>query len=249
MGDIEYKRTFDGRPITPEFVSGLILKKLKQDAEKRIGPIGNAVITVPYYFNDARRKATQDAGRIAGLNVIDIMNEPTAATLTYAWHRGELGATGKAIGAAADGSWSTTWAAGPSTSRWSATRPPTSRSWPPTATCSSAASIGTTGCWTTWPTSSRPATAKIPASRRQTVQFLRNECDEAKIELSDQDGDRRHLPPRRQDHHGPGHAGEVRIAHRRPAPANRRHDAVGARAGRDDPEGARRGGAGGQCRR
>jgi molecular chaperone DnaK len=95
MGDVEYKRMFDGQPITPEFLSALILKKLKQDAERRIGPIGNAVITVPYYFNDARRKATEDAGRIAGFNVIDIMNEPTAATLTYAWHRGELGATGK----------------------------------------------------------------------------------------------------------------------------------------------------------
>ena len=94
MGSIEYKRTFDGREITPEFLSALILKKLRQDAEARIGKIGNAVITVPYYFNDSRRKATQDAGRIAGLNVIDIINEPTAATLTYAWKRGELGATG-----------------------------------------------------------------------------------------------------------------------------------------------------------
>lgn len=94
MGDVQYKRMFDGRPITPEFISALILKKLRQDAEKRIGKIGNAVITVPYYFNDARRKATQDAGRIAGLNVIDIINEPTAAMLTYAWHRGELGAAG-----------------------------------------------------------------------------------------------------------------------------------------------------------
>ena len=94
MGNNDYKRMFDGREITPEFLSGLILKKLRQDAEKRIGKIGNAVITVPYYFNDARRKATQDAGQIAGLNVIDIINEPTAATLTYAWHRGELGAVG-----------------------------------------------------------------------------------------------------------------------------------------------------------
>jgi len=75
----------------------LILKKLRQDGQRRIGRIGNAVVTVPYYFNDARRKATQDAGRIAGLNVIDIINEPTAATLTYAWHQGELG-TGKAGG-------------------------------------------------------------------------------------------------------------------------------------------------------
>lgn len=93
MGNADYKRTFDGHEITPEFLSALILKKLKQDAEKRIGPIGNAVITVPYYFNDVRRKATQDAGRISGLNVIDIINEPTAATLTYAWQRGELGAS------------------------------------------------------------------------------------------------------------------------------------------------------------
>ncbi|MBN2023879.1 MAG: Hsp70 family protein [Pirellulales bacterium] len=94
MGDATYRRTFDGREITPEFLSALILKKLRQDAEKRIGKIGNAVITVPYYFNDARRKATEDAGRIAGFHVIDIINEPTAATLTYAWHRGELGASG-----------------------------------------------------------------------------------------------------------------------------------------------------------
>lgn len=95
MGNVEYKRTFDGHEITPEFLSALILKKLKQDAEAKIGPVGNAVITVPYYFNDSRRKATQDAGKIAGINVIDIINEPTAATLTYAWDRGELGAQGK----------------------------------------------------------------------------------------------------------------------------------------------------------
>jgi molecular chaperone DnaK len=97
MGNADFKRTFDGREITPEFLSGLILKKLRQDAEKRIGKIGNAVITVPYYFNDARRKATEDAGRIAGLNVIDIINEPTAATLTYAWHRGELGGSSEKV--------------------------------------------------------------------------------------------------------------------------------------------------------
>ncbi len=90
MGRAEFKKMFEGQEITPEFLSALILKKLRQDAEKRIGKIGNAVITVPYYFNDARRKATQDAGRIAGLNVVDIINEPTAATLTYAWKRGDL---------------------------------------------------------------------------------------------------------------------------------------------------------------
>ncbi len=91
MGNKNFYVVYQNKKLTPEFVSALILKKMKQDAEKTIGPIANAVITVPYYFNDVRRKATQDAGRIAGLNVIDIINEPTAATLAYAWSRGELG--------------------------------------------------------------------------------------------------------------------------------------------------------------
>jgi len=93
MGNKDFHVIYQDRKLTPEFVSALIIKKLKQDAEKVIGPIANAVLTVPYYFNDIRRKATQDAGRIAGLNVIDIINEPTAATLAYAWEMGELGRT------------------------------------------------------------------------------------------------------------------------------------------------------------
>ena len=91
MGSKDYFVVYQGKKLTPEFISALILKKLRQDAEKRIGPIANAVVTVPYYFNDVRRKATQDAGRVAGLNVVDIINEPTAATLAYAWEKGELG--------------------------------------------------------------------------------------------------------------------------------------------------------------
>jgi len=91
MGNKDFFVVYQGKKLTPEFVSALILKKMKQDAEEQVGPIVNAVITVPYYFNDVRRKATQDAGRIAGLNVIDIINEPTAATLAYAWQMGELG--------------------------------------------------------------------------------------------------------------------------------------------------------------
>lgn len=91
----EFKQTFDGKRVTPEFFSGLILKKLREHAEKTLGPIGNAVVTVPYHFNDRRRKATQDAAKVAGLNVIDIINEPTAATLTYAWMHGQLGAGGE----------------------------------------------------------------------------------------------------------------------------------------------------------
>jgi molecular chaperone DnaK len=91
MGNKDFFVVYQGKKLTPEFISALILKKLKQDGEAAIGPITNAVITVPYYFNDVRRKATQDSGRIAGLNVIDIINEPTAATLAYAWSKGELG--------------------------------------------------------------------------------------------------------------------------------------------------------------
>lgn len=91
MGNKDFYIVYQGKKLTPEFISALILKKLKQDAEKSVGPIANAVITVPYYFNDVRRKATQDSGKIAGLNVIDIINEPTAATLAYAWQNGHLG--------------------------------------------------------------------------------------------------------------------------------------------------------------
>ncbi len=93
MGNENYYVVFQDQKLTPEFISALIIKKLKQDAEKHIGPIANVVLTVPYYFNDVRRKATQDAGEIAGLNVLDIINEPTAATLSYAWTKGELGRT------------------------------------------------------------------------------------------------------------------------------------------------------------
>jgi len=93
MGNKDYYVIYQNKKLTPEFISALILKKMKQDAEANIGPITNAVVTVPYYFNDVRRKATQDTGRIAGLNVIDIINEPTAATLAYAWMKGELGRT------------------------------------------------------------------------------------------------------------------------------------------------------------
>ena len=91
MGNKDFYVVYQDKKLTPEFISALILKKMKQDAEAHIGAITNSVITVPYYFNDVRRKATQDAGQIAGLNVIDIINEPTAATLSYAWQQGELG--------------------------------------------------------------------------------------------------------------------------------------------------------------
>lgn len=91
MGNNDYFRIYEGKKLTPEFLSAMILRKLKQDCEQVVGPIGNAVVTVPYYFNDPCRQATIQAGQIAGLNVIDVLNEPTAATLAYAWMHGDLG--------------------------------------------------------------------------------------------------------------------------------------------------------------
>jgi len=81
-GDARVK--VQGKEYSPPEISAMILRKLKEDAEKFLGePISQAVITVPAYFNDAQRQATKDAGRIAGLEVLRIINEPTAASLAY----------------------------------------------------------------------------------------------------------------------------------------------------------------------
>ena len=85
----DYRVDIAGRKRTPQEISAMILQKLKTDAEAYLGePVTDAVITVPAYFNDAQRQATKDAGRIAGLNVRRIINEPTSAALAYGLDHG-----------------------------------------------------------------------------------------------------------------------------------------------------------------
>ena len=87
---LEYKVSIDGKQYTPQEISAMILQKLKADAEAYLGhPVTEAVITVPAYFTDAQRQATKDAGRIAGLEVKRIINEPTAAALAYGMDKEE----------------------------------------------------------------------------------------------------------------------------------------------------------------
>lgn len=90
MGASQFHRPINGERLPPEVISSVILRSLKADAERRLGPVSKAVITVPAYFDEPRRKATMDAGRMAGLQVLDIINEPTAAALAYGYQLGFL---------------------------------------------------------------------------------------------------------------------------------------------------------------
>lgn len=83
MGSDYYHRQVRGRDVPPEVLSAFVLRHLKEDAERRLGRVQQAVITVPAFFDETRRKATQDAGRLAGWDVLDILNEPTAAALAF----------------------------------------------------------------------------------------------------------------------------------------------------------------------
>ncbi len=96
MGSPAYCRPIRGKFLPPEVIQACILRKLRTDAVGSVGPEARVVITVPAYFDEPRRKATADAGEMAGLKVLDIVNEPTAAALAFGETLGYLSATGEA---------------------------------------------------------------------------------------------------------------------------------------------------------
>ena len=169
------------------------------------------MITVPYYFNDARRKATQDAGRIAGLNVIDIINEPTAATLTYAWHHGELGASGKRTGGRGR---TLVYDLGGGTFDVTVVR------FTPTHFQVLATDGDVQLGGVDWndrlldyvADEFKARYGDDPRAVARTVQMLRNDCDLAKIELSEKTGDRRSPAGTRARASGARHPRAVRGA-------------------------------------
>jgi molecular chaperone DnaK len=94
MGSRYYHQPVAGRQVPPQVISALILKRLKADAERRVGPIRRVVVTVPAYFDHSRREATCEAARLARLEVADLLNEPTAAALAYGFQEGFLDQAG-----------------------------------------------------------------------------------------------------------------------------------------------------------
>ena len=97
MGSKMYRKKINGEHLPPEVISSIILRAMLTDAKRKLGAdVGKAVITVPAYFDESRRRATTDAGRLAGLEVLDIINEPTAAALCFGYQLGFLDVTGKA---------------------------------------------------------------------------------------------------------------------------------------------------------
>ena len=170
----------DDREFTPPEISAFVLRELKQRAEDHFREQGEfdfevdrAVITVPAYFNDAQRTATRDAGRLAGLEVLRIVNEPTAASLAYGLDQAATAASSR----------STTWAAARSTSRSSRSRMACSRCSPPTATRIWAAttSIGSSWSWC-WrvETDRRRAGGRTPTRRRHPGDPQGRDCREAR---------------------------------------------------------------------
>lgn len=94
IGNRHFRKLINGEFLPPEVISSYILRKLKVEAERKCGPITAAVVTVPAYFDEPRRKATIDAGRLAGLDILEVINEPTAAAIAYGYQEGFLNPDG-----------------------------------------------------------------------------------------------------------------------------------------------------------
>ena len=97
VGYRTYHKLLEGKQYPPEVIEALILNKLREDAVKRIGDFSKVVITVPAYFDEVRRKATQDSGYMAGFEVLDIINEPTAAAVAFGFQQGYLDEEGSSL--------------------------------------------------------------------------------------------------------------------------------------------------------
>ncbi|MGE0609127.1 MAG: Hsp70 family protein [Pirellulales bacterium] len=98
MGSKHYRRPINGELLPPEVISSYILRSVRADAERKLGPVKKAVITVPAYFDEPRRRATVAAGRLAGLEVLDTINEPTAAAISFGYQQGFLDRDGRMSG-------------------------------------------------------------------------------------------------------------------------------------------------------
>ncbi len=90
MGSASFRRKVCGQNVPPEVLSAFVLERLKRDVERRLGSCSKVVVTVPAFFDEGRRRMTQTAGRLAGLEVLDIVNEPTAAAIAFGRRQGFL---------------------------------------------------------------------------------------------------------------------------------------------------------------
>jgi molecular chaperone DnaK len=206
MGTDWKSAEIDGKKYTPQEISARILQKLKRDAETYLGePVTDAVITVPAYFEDAQRQATKEAGEIAGLNVLRIVNEPTAAALAYGLDKGETEQTILVFDLGGGTFDVSLLEIGDGVIEVKA----------PPVTTTSVVTTGTRRSWTTWCRPSTRPTGIDLSKDKLAMQRLREAAEKAKIELSARS--RQHQPA---VHHRPAPRVRCTSTSRSPAPSS-----------------------------